>query len=433
MHFGFIKDVALKNGSLVVGLDVGTSKICAVVGEVNFTGRGASEEYYKGGQGREMHIIGVGTALSRGIKKGVVTNIESTVESIKEAVQKAEKMSGVDIKAVHMGITGSHIGCLSSHGVIAVKEKEIGQKEVDNVIEAAKAVAIPFDREMLHIIPVGFTVNGQEGITDPRGMGGVRLETNVRIVTGDATSVQNLIRSCRKAGLEVIDVIFQPLASAKAVLTQDERDLGVAVVDIGAGTTDLALFHEGSICHTAVLAIGGNNFTNDIAIGLRLPTREAETIKQSYGCTMMSLINGDEEIEIGHENGNTNRKISRRYLVEIIQPRAEELFSLIRREIMETCFHKHMNSGVVLTGGTVLMEGIDVMAESMLELPVKIGNSMCAWNAADGMRSPVYAAAAGLALYGMEEGGVDEGCNSESIFSGIRTRMRGWVGGVFNL
>jgi cell division protein FtsA len=429
MNFGFIKEVEIKGGSLVVGLDIGSTKICAVVGEESV----GNQAHVRGMKEKGVNIIGVGTASSKGIKKGVITNIESIVDSIKEAVQNAEAMAGIEIKAVHMGITGGHIGCLSSHGVIAVKEKEIRQREVENVIDAAKAVAIPFDREMLHVIPVGFTVNGQDGITDPRGMGGVRLETNVEIITGDANSVQNLIRACQKAGLEVIDVVFQPLASAEAVLTQDEKDLGVAVIDIGGGITDLALYYEGNICSTSVLAIGGNNFTNDIAIGLRMPTREAEKIKRTHGCSMISLVESDEEIEIRHENGKSGRKIPRGYLVEILQPRAEELFSLVKKEITDKGFHKNMNSGVVLTGGAALMEGMDVMAENILELPVRIGKPVCPGSAENVVGSPVYAAGVGLALYGMGEEMTEEGPGSGSILTGIKTRMMGWVGGVLNL
>ncbi len=427
MNFGFIKEMEVSNGSLVVGLDIGTTKICAVVAEVSSEGNG----HFNVSNVRDVNILGIGTALSKGIKKGVVTNIENVVGSIKEAVQKAETMAGIDIKAVHMGITGGHIDCLTSHGVIAVKEKEIGQREVNNVIDAAKAVAIPFDREMLHVIPVGFTVNGQDGITDPRGMGGVRLETNVQIITGDARSIQNLISGCRKAGLEVVDVVFQPLASAEAVLSQDEKDLGVAVIDIGGGTTDLAIFHEGSICSTAVTAIGGNNFTNDIAIGLRIPTHEAEIIKRSHGCSMMSMVNGDEEIEIRHDIGRVSRKIPRAYLVEILQPRAEELFSLMKEEITGKGFHKHMNSGVVLTGGAALMEGMDVMAENILELPVRIGKSVCTGSSEDIIKSPEYATGVGLALYGLDEFITEDGPGNGNIFSGITTKMKGWVAGIF--
>ncbi len=427
MHFGFIKDVMTKNDKLVVGLDVGTTKVCAIVGEVKpYSFSSIIQE-----KGSGINIIGSGVAPSKGIKKGVVTNVESTMESIREAIREAETMAGVDIKAVHIGITGEHISCLSSHGVIAIKEKEIGQREVDSVIDAAKAVAIPFDREMLHVIPVGFSVNGQNGITDPRGMGGVRLEANVQIITGAVTSTQNLIKCCRKAGIEVIDVIFQPLASADAVLTQDEKDLGVAIIDIGGGTTDITLFHEGNICYSAVLALGGNNFTNDVAIGLRIPTQEAESLKKKHGCSMISLVKEDEELEIGHAVAKVNRKIPRRYLVEILQPRAEELFALVKEEIANKGFYKNMNSGVVLTGGMALMKGMDVMAENILELPVRIGIPSDVGSVTDVIDSPIYATGVGLMLYGAEEYLTEQGFGNGNMLTGIKTKMREWVGEVF--
>ncbi len=426
MHFDFFKNISMKNERLVVGLDVGTTKTCAIVGEI-FTVRKKDERGFSSG----VNIIGVGTAPSRGIKKGVITNIEHTVESITEAVQEAETTAGVDIKAVHVGITGRHIDSLSSHGVIAVKEKEIGQAEFDNVIDAARAVAIPFDREMLHVIPVGFKVNGQNGITDPRGMGGVRLEANVRIITGDATSIRNIIRSCQRAGLDVVDIVFQPLASAEAVLTQDEKDLGVAVIDIGGGTTDLALFYEGNICHSAVLAIGGGSFTNDIAVGLRTPTQEAERIKKDSGCAMMSCMTKDEEIELGFADGKLLRKVPKKYLIEILQPRAEELFTLLKAEITGKGFHKIMNSGVVLTGGAVMMEGMDTMAEHILELPVRIGSPLGVEGVDNVKDNPAYSGGVGLALYGAEEDDMAEQRSSNGgMFSGFRTKMKGWFGDV---
>lgn len=443
MNFGFIKDVSDKGGNLVVGLDVGTTKVCAVVGEVSSAGKSKGKDafsrikssaeaipsYNTGGSG--INIIGIGMAPSKGMKKGVVTNIEGIVESIKAAVENAETMASVDIHTVYMGITGGHIGCLSSNGVIAVKEKEIGQKEVDSVIEAAKAVAIPFDREMLHVIPVGFTVNGQNGITDPRGMGGVRLETDVQIITATATSVQNLIRSCQRAGLEVLDVVFQPLASAEAVLTHDEKELGVAIVDIGGGTTDIALFRDGNVCHTAVLSIGGNNFTNDIAIGMRTPTGEAEKIKKEYGCSMISLIKENEEIQVGYDNGTFGRRMPRSYLVEILQPRAEELFGLIREEITGKGFHKNMNAGVVLTGGAVLMEGMDVMAENILELPVRIGKPGYAGGIKHDISSPMYSTAVGLMLHSAKDSVPEHGLNNSGILSGFGPKVKGWFSNVF--
>ncbi len=417
-----MKDVSMKNGRLVVGVDIGTTKVCAVVGEVNTAGPGDDCAF---------NIIGMGTAHSRGIKKGVVTNIEKTVESIREAVREAEKMAGVDIRAAHIGITGGHIGCLSSNGVIAVKEKEIGRREIESVVEAAKAVAIPFDREILHVIPTGFTVNGQNGITDPMGMEGVRLETSVQIITGTATSVHNLTRSCQKAGLELLDVVFQPLASANAVLTQDEKDLGVAIIDIGGGTTDIAFFRDGNICHSAVLTIGGNNFTNDIAVGLRIPTQEAENIKKRFGCSMISLVKKEEEIEIGCSDTRAKKNIPRRYLVEVLQPRAEELFTLIKEELVNSGFHKQMNSGAVLTGGAVLMEGMDVMAENILELPVRIGLPDGVKSVTDDIMSPSHTTAVGLMLCGAKDILTEQGPAMGKVFTGARTRVKRWLGGMF--
>ncbi len=424
MHFGFIKEVAMKHEKLIVGLDVGTTKVSAVVGEVNANGG------EKGDLPGGIKILGTGTSPSKGIRKGVVTNIESSAASIREAVREAEHATGIHINAVHLGITGGHMNCISSHGVIAVKEKEIGQKEIDSVIDSAKAVAIPFDREILHVIPEGYAVNGQEGITDPRGMGGVRLETNVQIVSGDATSIHNLIRSCEKAGLEVIEAVYQPLASADAILTEDEKELGVALIDIGGGTTEVSFFREGSFCHSAVLAIGGNNFTNDIAIGLRISTQEAEYIKKKYGCTLLTMTKDDEEIEIGYEEGSTTRRIPRRYLVEIVQPRAEELFTLIREELVAKGLQKSLNSGTVLTGGGVLMEGMDVMAENILELPVRTGSPVCNGGDAGINGNPSYAT--GLMLYGAQELLPEYGPDREDHgFHDTMSKIKSWMSGKF--
>lgn len=414
-----MKDPPVKSGRLLVGLDIGTTKICAVVGEVS------------GLQGESVfNVIGAGFSPSRGIKKGVVTNIESTVESITEAVRAAEKMAGVEIRAAHIGITGGHMEGLSSNGVIAVKDKEIGRRDIESVVEAAKAVAIPFDREILHVVPLGYTVNGENGITDPLGMEGVRLETRVHIITGTATSVHNLANSCRKAGLDLNDVVFQPLASANAVLTGDEKDLGVVLIDIGGGTTDIALFRDGNICHSSVLSIGGNNFTNDVAIGLRLPTREAEKLKKRSGCSLISLIREDEEIEISCSDTEVEKTISRRYLVEILQPRAEELFTLIREELLRSGLYENMNSGVVLTGGAVLMEGMDVMAENILRLPVRIGVPTGVGSVIDDIRGPECAAAVGLMLHGAKDiaqGQVDR----EKTGTGMGGKVRKWLEGIF--
>ena len=439
MHFGFIKDVTAKNGNIVVGLDVGSTKVCAVVGEVHFAKKNnhSVSTLTKGGISRvpgisgnqnnsNIHIIGAGSAPSRGIKKGVVVNMEQAVESIREAIQKAEETTGIDIKMVNIGVTGRHIEYMASHGVIAVKEKEIGPLDVERVMDAARAVAIPFEREILHVIPSEFLVNGQSGITDPRGMVGVRLEAKVQIITGAAASIQNLTKCCQKAGLEVIDVVFQPVATADAVLTQDEKNLGVALIDIGGGTTDMALFQEGNIFHSSVLEVGGSNFTNDVAIGLRLPSRDAEHVKRAHGCSMLSLINGEEEIDIGSSDVKTGKKILRTHLVEILQPRAEELFSLIKDELTKEGYHKFMNAGVVLTGGSALMRGMDVMAENILELPVRTGKAEGLGGDINIVSNPAYAAGLGLLLHEAGENLKEQELNSGNIFDGIKSRMSGW-------
>jgi cell division protein FtsA len=447
MQFGFIREIEVRNNGLVVALDIGTSKVCAVVGEVDTASTPGGAGRHEGNSRsaawrgpsapgdpvqRGISIIGVGSSPSRGIRKGDVISMEGTVDSIRHAVHEAGIMAGVEIGAVHLGITGRHIRCIPSHGVIALKGEEIGQKDIDNVIEAAKAVAIPFDREVLHVIPVGFSVNGQSGITDPRGMGGVRLETDVQIITAASTSVQNLVRSCEKAGLEVIDVIFQPLASAESLLTEDEKELGVAVIDIGGGTTDIALFRDGNIFHSAVMAIGGNNFTNDLAIGLRISTREAEEIKKRYGSSHLAMIKEDENLEIGHADERAVRNIPRSYLVEILQPRAEELFSLVREEIIRNGYSNNLNSGVVLTGGAVLMEGMDVMAENILELPVRIGRPGGVSGITEDLYDPSCAAAFGVVRYAAREY-FDEEYNSGSLLAGFTSRMKGWVGELFRI
>ncbi len=400
-----------KTGEIIIGLDAGTTKVCAVVGEVK--------------DGR-IEIIGIGSSPSRGLKKGVVVNIESTVESIRNAVQEAEMMSGVEIKSVYAGTSGRHIKSISSNGIIAVKDKEIDQGEVERVVNAARAVAIPFDREILHVIPSSFTVNGQNGISDPRGMEGVRLEADVQIITGDATSVHNLIKSCQKAGLEVIDVLFEPFASAALILSEDEKELGVALIDIGGGTTDITIFQGGCIRHITALPIGGGNFTNDIAIGMRMQVSEAEDIKKRYGASMLSLVREDEEMEISGGNDRPGRRVPRRHLIEILQPRSEELFTLIKEEIMESGLHSALVSGVVLTGGGAAMEGMNIMAENVLELPVRTGVTGII-DMADIPYKPEYLTGMGLVFYGAEEILTEQRAVSSKMFGGIMTRLRGWA------
>ena len=428
----------MKKGNLIVGLDVGSTKSCAVVGEVYHVRKPRAHVLFQGtrdnGEGPahgQVDIIGIGSSPSDGLRKGEVVNIESTVESIIKAVEEAGTMAGVEIKAVHAGIAGGHIHGFTSHGVIAIKEKEISQREIDRVIDAAKAVAIPLDREVLHVVPVGFTVDGQNGINDPRGMSGVRLEADVRVITGAVTAVQNLFKSCQKAGLEVIDVVPGPLSSAEATLSREEKELGVGIVDIGGGTTDIALFHRGSICHITVLSIGGNNFTNDIAIGLRVPASEAERLKKTYGCSQMSMIRQDEVIEVIYPGDKPGRKIPKQHLIEILQPRAEELFSLVKEEILKSGLHGVLASGIVLTGGAVLMQGMDVMAENVLELPVRIGSPAGFGGITDIAGNPLYAAGIGLVLHSGREIMCEQGFDNANLINGMTMKMKEWAKGVF--
>jgi cell division protein FtsA len=433
----------MKKGNLIVGLDVGTTKTCAVVGEVHPVRKSQDSLFSNRVRKTEgdslsnniddlgVGIIAVGSAPSRGVKRGVVVNIEGTAESIKMAVEEAEAMAGIEIKAVYAGIAGERVSSFSSHGVIAIEEREISQREIDKVIHAAKTMAIPFDKEVLHVVPVSFTVDGQNGVNDPRGMSGVRLEANVRIITESATSVQNLVKSCQRAGLDVIDIVLDPFASAEATLCLEEKDLGVGIIDIGGGTTDIVLFHEGNPCYTAVLNVGGNNFTNDIAIGLRMPASEAEKIKRSHGCSLMSMVKQDEEIEITYSGDRPSRKIPRQYLIEVLQPRAEELFYLVKEEIVKSGFYGIMTSGIVLTGGAALMQGMDVMAENILELPVRVGGPRCIRGITDVVGYPVYSTGIGLVLYGAKEIMAEYRFNNGKMLGGVITRVKKWTREVF--
>lgn len=420
----------MKMGELIVCLDVGTTKTCVVVGEIN-PSSGSNGDFSLAIQEGAINIIGFGIAPSKGIKKGVVVNMEEAVDSVRKAIMEAESMSGVSIKAVYAGIKGRHIDYISSHGVIAVKGKEITQEDVDGVIDAARAVAIPFDRKILHVVPTGFIINGQNGIHDPRGMEGVRLEGSVQIITADAMSVHNLTKTCQKAGVDVIDVVFEPFATAMAVLKHDERELGVVLVDIGGGTTDIAIFLDGNICHTSVLPIGGINFTNDIAIGLRTSAKDAEDIKKKHGSSMLSLIKENEEIEVGYSGERPPRIIPRRHLIEIIQPRVEELFSLVADDLRKSGFYGMMASGVVLTGGGALLNGMDIMAENMIELPVRIGNLRAGGGMPGVLDGPAFTSSMGLVLYGAEGLLRGSGNKKWNILKNMMTRFRGWTEGIF--
>jgi cell division protein FtsA len=396
----------------IVGLDVGTTKICAVVGEV---------------VNGELEIRGVGTAASKGLRKGVVVDIESTVESIKNAVKTAESFTGVEINAVYVGIAGSHIKGFNSYGAVGIRGKEVTCKDIERVIDSAKAVYVPLDREVLHVIPAGYILDGQDGIRDPSGMMGVRLEAKVYIVTGAVASVQNLLKCCEKVGLEVVDIVFEPLASAEAILTDDEKELGVAIVDIGGGTTDIILYKNGCLRHTSVLAVGGNHFTNDIAVGLRVSVSEAERVKKSFGFAITTMVDDSEEIDI--IQAGQGRKILRRYLSEIIQPRTEELLDLIKGELRSCSGYDIASTGVVFTGGGSLLEGLDRMAEALLGLPVRLGFPKDLEGCKDIINNPMYATGVGLVLYGLET--ESSRVFYPDAFTGIFGKMKDWVKGIF--
>jgi cell division protein FtsA len=380
--------VAKKVDNVIAGLDLGTTKVCAIVGEVK--------------DGGQVDIIGIGISPSHGLKKGVVVNIDSTVESIKKAVHEAELMAGVEINSVYVGISGGHIKGINSRGVAAIKNKEVGSTDIARAIDGARAVNIPMDQQILHVLPQEFIIDDQDGIKEPHGMSGTRLDVKVHIITGAVTAIQNIIKSCSRAGLTVSDLVLQPLASSKAVLTTEEQDLGVVVVDIGGGTTDIAFFLEGSLWHTEVLPIGGNHLTNDIAIGLRTPASEAEKIKIKYGCALSSLVKHEETLDVPSVGGRPPRLLSRQILCEIIEPRVEELFGMVQQRLKKTGFEDMFASGVVLTGGTALMEGAQDAAERYLGLPIRRGAPRNIGGLMDVVNSPIYATGVGLVLWGAE-------------------------------
>ena len=408
--------MANKKGELIVGLDIGTTKITCIVGELTPDG---------------IDIVGIGTQPSRGLRKGVVINIDATVASIRRAVEEAELMAGCEISSVYAGIAGGHIRGFNSQGVVAVKEKEVRQGDIDRVLDAARAINIPQDREILHVLPQEFIIDEQDGIREPLGMSGVRLEAKVHIVTAAASSAQNIIKCCAKTGLSVADIVLEPLASAEAVLADEEKELGVALVDIGGGTTDLALFVNGAIQHTSVIPIGGGHLTNDIAVGLRTPMQEAERIKVRHGSAQSALLDRDETIEVPSVGGRAPRVLSRRILCEIIEPRVEELFQLVRHEIQKAGQEDLLASGVVLTGGSTLLHGMPELAEEVLGLPVRRGVPRGVGGLIDVVKSPQYATAVGLLHYGARAG---RG-NGQLLHSGdaqpLRVRMMDWFKELF--
>ena len=406
---------------IVAGLDIGTTKISAIIASA--------------GEEERPKIIGVGTTPSVGLRRGVVINLEKTVQSIQKAVGEAELMAGVKIGSVYVGIAGDHIRGINSRGVIAVSRgegegNEIAQDDVNRVIEAAKAVAIPMDREIIHVLSQEFIVDNQPGIKDPVGMAGVRLEAEVHIVTGAVTSAQNICESVRRAGIEVEDVVLEPLASSYSVLAQDEKELGVGLLDVGGGTTDIALFFEGSIRHTAVIGFGGSNVTRDMAIGLRTPLEEAEKIKIVHGCALGSLVEEDTMIRVPGVGGRAFREVPRQELCAIIEPRMEEIFTLALREIKRTDYAELMSTGIVLTGGGAIMEGTVELAERIFDLPVRRGLPKGVMGLTDKVASPIHATGVGLILYGAVHrsrgGSMIAGARGDRLFYRILSRMKRW-------
>jgi cell division protein FtsA len=400
------------SSNIVVGLDIGTTKICAVVGEVS---------------GNKINIIGIGTHPSIGLRKGVVVNIESTVESIKKAVEEAELMAGCEISSVYAGIAGGHITGFNSRGIVAIKGPEITDKDVERVIDAARAVAIPMDREVIHVLPQEYIVDDEPGIQNPVGMAGVRLEAKIHIVTGAVTSAHNIVKCANRSGLDVCDIVLESLASGEAVLTEEEKDLGTALIDMGGGTTDLAVFSGKNIKHTFVLALGGNNLTNDIAIGLRAPQAEAEKIKTRFGTCLTESIGTEETIEVPGMGGRQSRNLPRQILGEILEPRTEEIFTLINREIFRAGMENVIPSGVVLTGGSSLLDGVAEIAEAIFGLPTRLGKPQGISGLVDVVNNPMYATGVGLVIYGAKRQSSKKfRIRDNNIFNRVMTRMKRW-------
>jgi cell division protein FtsA len=404
-------------GEIIVGLDIGTTKICAIVGELTDDG---------------LDIIGIGSNPSKGLRKGVVVNIESTVQSIQRAIDEAEAMAGTEITHVYTGIAGGHIKSFSGRGVVALKDREVREADIQRVIEQAKTVNIPVDREVIHVLPQEFIVDDQAGIKEPMGMAGGRLEAKVHIVTGAVASAQNIIKCANRAGLNVSDIVLQPLASADAVLSEQEKELGVCLVDIGGGTTDIAIFQNGSIVHTAVLALGGNNLTNDIAVGLRTPMDQAERIKQKYGAALSRLVDKQDSIEVPSVGGREPRVMGRQILSEILEPRVEEIFQLVHHELERNGFQEMLASGVVITGGSTLLPGMVELAEEVVGMPVRRGGPQGIGGLIDVVKSPVYATGVGLVVYGARN--QDRRLfriREENVFKKVSRRMGEWLQEVF--
>jgi cell division protein FtsA len=403
--------------NLIVALDIGTSKVVSIVGEIRPDGG--------------IEIIGIGSHPSRGLKKGVVVNIESTVQSIRRAVEEAELMAGCQIHSVYAGIAGSHIRSLNSHGIVAIRDKEVGPSDVERVIDAARAVAIPADQKILHILPQEFIIDNQEGIREPVGMSGVRMEAKVHMVTGAVSAAQNIVKCVRRCGLEVDDIILEQLASSYSVLSDDEKELGVCLVDIGGGTTDIAVFTEGAIRHTAVIPIAGDQVTNDIAVALRTPTQHAEDIKIKYACALTQLASAEETIEVPSVGDRPPRRLARQTLAEVVEPRYEELFTLVQAELRRSGFEDLCAAGVVLTGGSSKMEGGVDLAEEIFHMPVRLGVPQGVSGLVDVVRNPIHATGVGLLLFGQYNRGGYSELNNDGGLKMMMQRMKSWFQGNF--
>lgn len=408
-----------ENGSMIVGLDIGTSKVVAIVGEINSDG--------------EIEVVGIGSHASRGLKRGVVVNIDSTVHAIKRAVEEAELMAGCQIHSVWAGIAGNHVKSLNSHGIVAIREREVTSADIERVIDAAQAVAIPADQRILHIEPQEYVIDTQEDVKEPLGMSGVRLEAKVHLVTCAVNAAQNIENCIKRCGLEVEEIVLEQLASSHAVLSEDEKELGVCMVDIGGGTTDIAIFTNGAIRHTAVIPIAGDQVTNDIAMALRTPTQNAEDLKTKYACALAQLAGADDTIKVPSVGDRAPRELSRQALAEVVEPRYDELFSLINAEIRRSGFEDLIPAGIVLTGGTSKIEGAIDLAEEIFHMPVRLGIPQSVKGLSDVVKNPIYSTGVGLLHYAQQtqQEGTNKSVSTRQQEAGLMSRVKKWFQGNF--